>query len=127
MNRLRFTTSHNLLTAADIDPSSQPSSQIPHNPVDERLRMVSSPVSHRSKRIRLGLSPIKTPRASLSPLQGRDNVSPLTVRKSVRLTDGSKSCSPTQSEESPIKKVTSGQSEYGELIPDEGGFSQFDI
>jgi len=127
MNRLRLSTTRNLLSAADGDLLSQQLSQIAADLVDEGSLEVSSPVSHRSKRSRQEETPArKSPRAPLSALRNQENVTPLTMRKQVKMVNDPKSCSPTQSQESPVKKMISG-SEYGDFIPDEGSFSQFDI
>ena len=127
MNRLRFTATRNILTADDIDSLSQQLSQIPKDFTDHGSPAVSSPVSHRSKRSRLAETPkLKTPRAPLSTVQNRINIVSTTARKSVKMAGETQSS--TQDEEgSPIKKVASGDSEYGDLIPDEEGFSQFDM
>jgi hypothetical protein len=127
MNRLRLTTTRNLLTAEDIDLLSQQLSQIPGDFVDHASPVVSSPVSHRSKRSRLEYSMRKTPRTPLSALKNTDNATPQTISKQVKILGATKSCSPTQSQESPIKKGVVSETEYGDFIPDEGGFSQFEI
>lgn len=129
MNSLRFSTARDLLNHSDVDILSQQLSQIPANLSGGQSSIISSPVSHRSKRCRVGDTPLtrRIPRTPLTALRNKVNVVPVTGKKSVEY-----SGSVTQDEEdgdklSPLKKVVVIGGEYEDLIPDEEGFSQFDI
>lgn len=125
MNTLRFSTRRNL---SDVDLLSQQLSEIPAD--FSGSPVVSSPVSHRSKRSRLGETPMtKIQRTPLTTLKSRGNLVPVAVQQTK---DVEYSGSVTQDEEeegreSPVKRIVPVSSEYGDLIPDEEGFSQFDI
>jgi hypothetical protein len=126
MNTLRFSTRRNL---SDVDLLSQQLSEIPADLSGSPL--VSSPVSHRSKRSRLGETPAtRIQRTPLTTLKNRVNRVPVTVQQTKKDVDYSGSVTQDEEEEgrqSPVKRIVPISSEYGDLIPDEDGFSQFDI
>ena len=132
MNTLRFSTTRNLLNNPDIDMLSQQLSQIPADLSCGQSPLISSPVSHRSKRSRVGDTPLtrRLQRVPLTALKNRVNVVPIALEQGKK--DVQYSGSMTQDEEdearlSPVKKKIVIGSEYGDLITDEEGFSQFDI
>ena len=130
MNTLRFSTTRNLLNNSDIDVLSQQLSQIPADLSCGQSPIISSPVSHRSKRSRVSDTPLTRglQRVPLTALKNRVNIVPIAREQAEQ--DVRCSVSMTQDEEdevrqSPVKRAIG--SEYGDLIPDEEGFSQFDI
>lgn len=126
MNTLRFSTRRNL---SDVDLLSQQLSEIPADLSGSPV--VSSPVSHRSKRSRLGETPMtKIQRTPLTTLKNRGNLAPVAVQQTKKDVEYSGSVTQDEEEEgreSPVKRIVPISSEYGDLIPDEEGFSQFDI
>jgi hypothetical protein len=129
MNSFRFTATKDLTAMVDIDSLSQQLSQIPADLEDDVLSAISPPMTRSTKRIRVEDTPLRRvqQRVPLSALKNPANITPRT-RKSVRLPSPEKelTCSPTQDDESPSNRKPKS-SEYGDLIPDENGFSQFDI
>jgi hypothetical protein len=128
MNTLRISATRNLLNS-DIDSLSQQLSQIPAD-LSGQSPVVSSPIPHRSKRSRLGDTPLRSRahRVAFTPLKNGGNVTFVTP-KSAKKNDGL-SGSITQDEEDENvlpKKGSAVDTEYGDLILDDGGFSQFDI
>lgn len=124
MNTLRFSTRN----FPDIDMLSQQLSQIPADLSGSPI--VSSPVSHRSKRSRSGDTPLtRRLRVPLTTLNNRVNVVTSGIENGTK--DVEYSGSVTQDEEevgrSPVKRIAPISSDYADLIPDEEGFSQFDI
>lgn len=129
MNTLRFSTTKNLFDNPDIETLSQQLSQIPADLSCGQSPIISSPVLHRSKRSRVSDTP-STRRLPLTALKNRANIIPIALEQSRK--DVQNPGSMTQDEEdeirqSPIKKAIVIGSEYGDLIPDDEGFSQFDI
>jgi hypothetical protein len=126
MNSFRFTATRDL-AAADIDSLSQQLSQIPASLERDPPGTISPSGTHRAKRTRVDDTPLRgvQQRVPLSTLKNSANTTPR-PRKSVKLPppETELTCSPTQDEESPRKLKSS---EYGDLLPDEEGFSQFDI
>jgi hypothetical protein len=134
MNALR---TRNFLANPDIASLSQQLSQLPTDTA-EQSDAASSPVSHRSKRSRVGETPLRrrSQRVPLSSLKNRTNVSPIKETplkgKVGKRVDEECMGSVTQSQEGvedrhvPLKSGIV-DSEYGDLIVDEDGFSQFDI
>jgi hypothetical protein len=132
MNTLRFSTTRNLLENPDIDMLSQQLSQIPANLSCAQSPIISSPVSHRSKRSRVGDTPLTRTqqRVPLTMLKNRVNVVPIALereKKNVQYSGSMTQDEEDEVRESPIKRATMIGSEYGDLIPDEEGFSQFDM
>jgi len=126
MNTLRFSTRRNL---SDVDLLSQQLSEIPADLSGSPV--VSSPVSHRSKRSRLGETPAtRRQRTPLAILKNQASLVPVAVQHSKKDVEYSGSVTQDEEEEgrqSPAKQIVPVSSEYGDLIPDEDGFSQFDI
>ena len=134
MNTLRFSTTRSLLSNKDVDMLSQQLSQIPADLSEgpPESPVVSSPVSHRSKRSRLGETPVSRRLQSipLAVLKNSVNITPAPSEPGKEVEFAS---SVTQDEEvqrrlsSPLKNMVPIGSEYGNLISDEEGFSEFDI
>ena len=79
MNTLRFSTRRNLLDNPDVDMLSQQLSQIPADLSCGQSPVVSSPVSHRSKRSRVSNTPVtrRLPRVPLTALKNQVNIVPV--------------------------------------------------
>lgn len=135
MNTLRFSTTRSILSNPDVDMLSQQFSQIPADLSGGQMQspLGSSPVSHRSKRSRLGETPVSRmlQRIPLTALKNNGNTAPIEPKSGKKEVEFASSV--TQDEEadrrhsSPLKSAVAIGSEYGDLIPDEEGFSEFDI
>jgi len=135
MNTLRFSTTRSLLSNPDVDMLSQQFSQIPADLSGGQVQspVVSSPVPHRSKRSRVGETPVsrRLQRIPLGALMNNGNNPPMEPELGKKEVEFASSV--TQDEEvdrghsSPLKATIAIGSEYGDLIPDEDGFSEFDI
>src|SRR5277367_700172 len=134
MNTLRFSTTRSFLNNPDIDMLSQQFSQIPADLSGGQVQspIVSSPVSHRSKRSRLE-TPVsrRLQRIPFAAVKNSGNATPVAPKPGKKEVDFASSV--TQDEEvdrrqsSLLKSAVPIGSEYGDLIPDEEGFSEFDI
>jgi len=127
MNTLRIAT-RNVLDNVDVDSLSQQLSQIPGDlSGGQQQHGMSSPVGHRAKRSRITETPssLRLQRIPLAPMDSRTNMTPAKQQSSGKKL---RSSSVTQDEEPALssrkKRVTIG-SEYGDLIGDGEGFSQF--
>ena len=125
MNTLR---TRSFLNDSDVEMLSQQLSQIPAN-FSGTQSVVSPTVAHRSKRSRAADTTC-TRTTPLSPLKNRVNVTPASLKHEKRIREISSSVTRDDGEYVSNILVTKPDaigSEYGDLIPDEEGFSQFDI
>ena len=132
MNTLRLSTTRSFLDNSEVDILSQQLSQIPADLSSGKSPVVISPIVHRSKRSRTGyaLGARTATKEPLSPSKNHINVSPVPIesgKRGVEILSSVTQDEEEQIEESPVKKPGATGSEYGDLIADETGFSQFDI
>lgn len=125
MNTLR---TRSFLNNSDVEMLSQQLSQIPAD-FSSAQSVVSPSVAHRSKRSRVA-DTTGTRTAPLSPLKNQVNVTPTSLKPEKRVREISSSV--TRDDGEYVDNILGTKSdaignEYGDLIPDEEGFSQFDI